>query len=298
MPFRWFGGKGNLHKWILSEFPTSPHTTYVEPYAGAAGIFWRKGHSPVEVLNDLHSEIVNIFRVLQDKDQCDELTHRLLWTPYSREEFRKSLQDGESGSPIDRAWSLFVRQNQGFSGTARNEGNWGRAITESIRGMAEGCASWRGRIASIASWHDRLSRVQIDNVDAIKCIKYWDTPNTLFYVDPPYIHETRKGKSEYKHECDDSHHRELVELLLNVQGQVVLSGYGHPIYEPLINAGWRVETKQTASYAAGKGRNSGLQGKGAALKKVPRTEILWIKEHEPRKSMSSKPTKSLDLFGE
>lgn len=277
-PFRWFGGKGNCSKWILSNLPTAPHTTYVEPYAGAAGIFWRKPHSQVEVLNDLHSEIVNIYRVLQDRSQFDELTHRLAWTPYSREEFRKALQTAETGSVVDRAWSFFVRQNQGFGGVAKTEGDYGRSIASSNRGMAETCSKWRGRIASLSSWHDRLSRVQIDNVDALKCIRYWDTPETLFYIDPPYVLDTRKNRSVYKHEGTDSHHRELVDLLLTVQGQVVLSGYKHPIYEPLTQSGWRVEELQTVSHAAGKVRSSGLQGKGAALAKVPRTEVLWIKE--------------------
>lgn len=277
-PFRWFGGKGQLAKWILPQIPTSK--IYVEPYAGAASIFWHKEPSPVEVLNDLHSEIVSLYRVLQDKDKFDQLKHKLAWTLYSREEFRLAL-DLEHANDIDdvtRAWAFFVRQNQGFSGTATCEGNWSRAFTSS-RNMAENASKWRVRLSTLQWWHERIGRVQIDNVDAIKCIKYWDGGDTTFYVDPPYVMDTRKCAA-YKHEVDDGHHRQLVETLLSIKGQAVLSGYNHPIYEPLTEAGWTVAKLDTASYAAGKGRNSGLQGKGAAIDKVPRTEVLWIKRRE------------------
>jgi DNA adenine methylase len=284
-PVQWYGGKGALAARIVPLIP--PGKVYVEPYCGAASIFWHIPPREVEVLNDLHSELVTLFRVMQDRKQLDELTHRLAWTPYARAEFRRAREmEGQLGlSDVDRAWAFFVRQNQGFSGIAKTEGNWSRAFT-SQRGMAVPANSWRGRLASIAVWHDRLSRVQIDSIDALQCIRYWDSPDTVFYLDPPYVHATRsKGKrSEYRHEQDDEHHRQLVELLLGIEGQAVLSGYDSPIYRPLDEAGWHVHRIETACRAATRGRGSKLRGAGAALQHAKRTEVLWIKRQEGDRS--------------
>ncbi|PZA08277.1 DNA adenine methylase [Meiothermus sp. Pnk-1] len=284
-PFRWFGGKGNLAQRIIPLLPKA--TTYVEPYAGAASVFWHLTEPyPVEVLNDLDDRIVTLFRVLQDRAKFEELAHRLVWTPYSRAEFRRALailQD-PSASDLDRAWAFFVAQNQGFSGEATCEGNWSRVLTASNRGMAETTNRWRGRLKLLASWHDRLMRVQIDSIDALECIRYWDTPNTLFYIDPPYVLQTR-NHGGYAHEADDEHHQALVQLLLNIQGKAVLSGYDHPIYKPLEDAGWHKIVIPTASHAAGRIRGSMLRGEGAALAKVPRFEAIW-----------SNVTRSLTLF--
>ncbi len=110
-------------------------------------------------------------------------------------------------------------------------------------------------------------------------IRYWDSRDTVFYLDPPYVASTRVDKAVYSHECDDSHHRALVDLLLDIQGQAMLSRYDNPLYAPLEQAGWERHGFQTACYAAARTRRSGLQDKGAALAKLPRTEVVWIKRH-------------------
>lgn len=278
-PFWWYGGKGNMAKRILPHIP--PGHPYVEPFAGAASLFWHMDPSrPVEVLNDLHAEIVNLFRVLQDREQFQELAHRLIWTPYSRDEFAKAFGNADQGSDVDRAWSFFVRQNQGFSGRAKTIGCWGRAVGDSRRGMASIASKWRSRLKLLDRWHDRLTRVQVDNRDAVDCIRYWDTPETVFYVDPPYVAATRKSKNDYQHEYTDAQHAELVDCLLTIDGQAVVSGYACEAYLPLEREGWQRIDIQTACHAAVRARNSGLQGTGAALAKAPRTETLWIKRRE------------------
>lgn len=286
-PFPWFGGKGMLAKKIIPLLPQA--TTYVEPYAGAASVFWHLPQPyPVEVLNDLDGRIVNLFRVLQDRAKFEELAHRLVWTPYARDEFRRALailQDPDA-SDIDRAWGFFVAQNQGFSGLANSDGDWGRALGGTDRGMATNTNRWRGRLKLLAHWHDRLTRVQIDSIDALKCIRYWDTPDTLFYVDPPYVLETRKGGG-YAHEADDQHHQALVQLLLDIQGKAVLSGYDHPLYKPLEEAGWHKILIPTVAHAAGRVRGSGLRGEGMATAKVPRFEVIWS---------NAAPARSFPLF--
>jgi len=147
--------------------------------------------------------------------------------------------------------------------------------------MAECTNKWRGRFRLLTIWHDRLTRVQLDNRDALEVGRYWDSPETFFYIDPPYVSETRKSKKVYANEPPDEHHRKLVSLLLTIQGGAAVSGYDHDIYRPLENAGWRRYEFQTVCHAACKHRYNNLQGKGTALKHVPRTEILWVK---PQKS--------------
>ncbi len=276
-PFRWPGGKGKLANWLIQYVPSG--RIYVEPFAGAASVFWHLPKPfPVEVLNDLDGDIVNLYRVLQDQTKFEELVHRLIFTPYARAEFVRALQTlkNPNASDIDRAWAFFVKQNQGFGGSAQTPGSWGRAITEVHNNMAETTSKWRSRLKLLSFWHERLSRVQIDCTDGIACIQYWDTPETVFYIDPPYVPDTRKDRSLYKNEPDLAYHERLVEALLAVKGKVMLSCYDHPVYAPLTKAGWHRLTKETVAHMAGKTRASKLQGDGAAKAHVPRTETLYL----------------------
>jgi DNA adenine methylase len=276
-PFRWAGGKGMLAPWIVQYVPAGQ--IYVEPFAGAASVFWHlPSPFPVEVLNDSDGDIVNLYRVLQDKGKFEELAHRLIFTPYARAEFARALQivKDPNATDIDRAWAFFVKQNQGFGGIAQTEGNWGRAATLINNNMAATTSQWRSRLKLLRFWHERLSRVQIDCIDGIECIKYWDTPETVFYIDPPYVPDTRKDRLLYKNEPDLAHQERLVETILAAKGKVLLSCYDHPVYAPLVKAGWRKLTRKTVCHMAGKIRGSKLQGAGAAKAHVPRTETLYL----------------------
>ena len=289
-PFQWAGGKGNLVTWIVQYVPAGQ--IYVEPFAGAASVLWHLPSTfPVEVLNDLDGDIVNLYRVLQDKGKFEELAHRLIFTPYARAEFARALQivKAPNATDIDRAWAFFVKQNQGFGGIAQTEGEWGRAVTLIRNDMASTTSNWRSRLKLLSFWHERLSKVQIDCIDGIECIKYWDTPETMFYIDPPYVPDTRKDRRLYKNEPDAGYHERLLETILAAKGKVLLSCYDHPVYAPLAKAGWRKLTRETACHMAGKLRGSRLQGLGAAKAHAPRTETLYL-NFTPPNSIS-------DLFG-
>jgi DNA adenine methylase len=276
-PFQYFGGKSKMIAKLLPLLPQ--HQVYVEPFCGAASLFFAKEPSPVEVLNDLNGDVINVFRVLQNKETHEELRFRLMYTPYARAEFMRALEMREQKdlTPVDRAWAFLVRQNMGMGGTARTNGNWGRVFI-SNQGCADTCNRWLMRLSMLDAWHWRLMTVQIDCRDALEVIRYWDSPDTLFYVDPPYISETRKRLNVYEYEMTDEKHRELVEVLLGIKGKAVVSGYEHPLYSPFAQAGWEVHKFRTACHAAGRVRGSGLQGNGSALAKVPRTEVVWVKE--------------------
>ncbi len=140
-------GKGNLVKWIIRYIPQG--RIYVEPFAGAASVFW---HLPkpfeVEVINDIDADVVNMYKTLKDSYKFQILSHRLFATPYSRAEFGRAIQMLKTAAinDIDRAWAFFVRQNQGFSGFGVNESNWSRVLYCVNKDMAKNASQWRSRL--------------------------------------------------------------------------------------------------------------------------------------------------------
>jgi DNA adenine methylase len=244
---------------------------------GGASLFFARKPAAVEVLNDLNGDLVNLFRCLQDPKTFPELQHRIRYTLYSRAEFGRAIDilNGDETDPVLRAWAMFVAANQSFAGKYDVIGNWGKAIHESARGIAAENNKWIMRLSMLEDWHRRLLMVQIDNRDALEVIRYYDNLDAVFYLDPPHHPDTWDVSQGYDHVADASHHEQLVELILQCKGTVVLSGYDHPIYQSLIENGWTVTTYETVAYAAGRVRGSGLQGAGAAMAKVPRIECIW-----------------------
>jgi len=286
-PFKYYGGKGHMIAKIVPLIPDGK--VYVEPYCGAASIFFSKPPHSAEVLNDLNGDIVNLFRVLQDKESFEECRHRIMYTPYARAEFARALEmisePVVSSVSVDRAWAWFVAKNQGFSGTAKSVGDWGRAFTSS-GGVAKNVNSWLMRQSLLDAWRHRLMTTQIDSRDALEVIRYWDSPETVFYCDPPYVIDTRaKGsRAKYKHECQNDHHASLLDALLGLKGKAVVSGYDHALYEPLAAAGWECKRFSTDCRASNRGRGSKVRGPGNGMKHSPRTECAWVSpgaESEP-----------------
>jgi DNA adenine methylase len=276
-PFVWFGGKGRMLAKLMRHVPKGGRP-YCEPYMGAASLFFAREPAPVEVLNDIDGDLVNLFRCLQDKATFEELKHRIRYTLYARSEFGRALdilKDESVTDPVQRAWAFFVALNQGFGGKKPTGiGNWGRSFAPA-GGCAHGNSRWMMRLSMLDDWHLRLLRAQIDSRDALEVIRYWDAPDAVFYVDPPYHHGVRIEKNAFAVEPSHNHHMRLVETLLACEGAVVLSCYDHPVYSPLEEAGWTATRYQTVCHAAGKVRGSKLQGAGTAYLHAPRTEVVW-----------------------
>lgn len=274
-PVWWFGGKGHIRKFILP-FLDIPHHIYVEPFGGGASVLLGKSPAPVEVYNDLDSGLVNLFRILRDPEQFGEFHRLCQLTPYSREEYyhcRNTWQ--QETDPVRRAHAWFVVARHSFSGEFGR--SWGFGVQNSARGMSGAVSRWLSIIDMLPDISARLLRVQIENNDFRKILTTYDTPETLFYCDPPYVSSTRRD-GKYKHEMVDADHNDLVDALLNLSGMCVLSGYsaGQELYRPLEDAGWkRVDFDVTCS-AVGRTRNTGLQGKGTFMAKQKRTESLWL----------------------
>jgi DNA adenine methylase len=245
---------------------------------GGASLFFARDPAPVEVLNDLDGDLVNLFRCLQDPAIFPELRHRITHTLYAHAEFVRAidiLKRKEPANQVERAWAFFVRQNSAFSGISNpSPGQWARAFVSS-GGCAMTTKRWMGRLARLDEWHHRLMRVQIEQRDALEVIRYWDTKDTVFYLDPPYHIEARASKDVYTHEVTSEHHVALVDVVLGCKGAVVLSGYDHPVYAPLRAEGWHATSYRTSCFAAVRTRASRLQGQGAVKARAPRTEVVW-----------------------
>jgi len=270
-PMHWFGGKAQLTKKLLPLIPYKQ--LYCEPFFGAGSIFWNRKPSPIEVVNDLNGDLINLMRAIQDPARFKRLRRRLAATLYSLDEFRKALDTLANETDEDeRAWAFYTTQNHGFSGDAKTEGQWSRSVTCSRRGMAAAVSRWWTRFDAFPEWHKRIARAQIDNRDALEVIRYWDGPDAVFYLDPPYVSDTRITTKAYTHEMNYTQHEDLVRVILSCEGAVILSGYDTPLYTPLEDAGWAHDEFQTTCHAAGRVRGSSVIGKGNA---PPRTEVVW-----------------------
>jgi DNA adenine methylase len=232
----------------MSFFPD--HYTYVEPFGGASGVLLQKPRSMSEVYNDLDGEIVNVFRVLQDKNMGLDLEHKLSITPYARDEFTLSYEP--SDDPVEQARRALVRAHQGFGSAGATKHVTGFRI-DSARKYGTAAHLWAKYPNQIKSFIDRLQAVVIENKSATEVIDNHDRDDTLFFVDPPYVHSTRKmgGKRYYNYELSDDDHIQLLEKLNKVTGMVVLSGYDSDIYNEALSTWSRHST--SARISAGRG---------------------------------------------
>lgn len=262
-PLKWHGGKHYLAKRIIAEFP--PHIHYVEPYFGGGSVLlqkpleWVNGHS--EVVNDINGELMNFWESLRKRDRFDEFCREVSAIPFSEGAF--SWTQNKGLDPVHRAVVFFVKYRQSRQGLGKDFATLSRNRTR--RGMNEQVSSWLTAIDGLPEIHERLKRVVILSNDALKVIRSQDGPNTLFYLDPPYIHKSRETTGEYEFEMDEPDHCDLLETISHINGKFILSGYKSDIYDEWERAnGWRrvdIEIDNKAS--------------GRSIKEI-KTERLWM----------------------
>lgn len=156
LPFRWYGGKYSHLNWILPQLPQTHQ--YVEPFGGSAAVLLNRDPSPVETFNDLDSDVTNFFKVLRDRKE--ELLEKIALTPFSREEFRKSIekQNQDDLSDLERARLFFIRAGQVRSGLAQEAtpGRWAYCKSTSRRNMSGAVSRWLGRFKNLEIAAERL----------------------------------------------------------------------------------------------------------------------------------------------
>lgn len=258
-PLKWPGGKNYLAKQIIEMMP--PHLHYVEPYFGGGSVLLQrdpnrdwfidderkrihgdkmpahlKGCS--EVVNDINVDLTNFWQVLAHPDIFEEFKRIVEATPFSEWEWDFSITSIDSEPAARRAADFFVRCRQSRSGMQKDFATLSRNRTRSR--VNEQASAWWNAVEGLADIHARLKNVVILCRDAIEVIRTQDGDNTLFYVDPPYVHETRSTKDLYEHEMSKEDHLALLDTLCSVSGKFLLSGYHCDMYDDAAELyGWR-----------------------------------------------------------
>lgn len=251
------GSKWNIAEKLVELVPE--HYSYLEPYAGSLALLFNKQPSAIETINDLDSDVVNLFRCIQ-KDS-ERLARLVMTTPFSHEIYDKQYEGNSEtryASSFQRAAGFLVRCWQGYG--YRTNGykvGWRRDVQGRERAYA--LWSWYRLPEWILDITERLRMVQIENRPALEVIQGFCYDNVFMYLDPPYVIGTRAGRQkQYAYEMTDADHEELLKLIVQSPAKIMISGYESEMYNDYLQ-GW--EKRQFKNYAE----------HGS-----PRTETVWM----------------------
>lgn len=260
-PFGYPGGKEASLPHIL---PRLPYTEiYVEPFGGSGAVLLARNESKNEVFNDRHSGVTAFYRAIRDKDLLDQLLERCYLTAHSREEFiwcKETWQDCDD--VVERAarwWYMvscsFSNKGMAFGRSRLHPGQFGKKIKNNLQ--------W------FYPCHKRLMNVQIENQDVFQILSDFDSYNTVFYLDPPYLGIPKL----YQHGFNRKQHEKLLEVIQGLKGFVAISGYDDPLYDDVDwdnKHTWSTVTSITTS-------DSEFRSDGHSVKNIVE-ECLWIKD--------------------
>lgn len=249
------GSKWNIAPRLVELIPE--HHSYVEPFFGSGAVLFNKPVSDIETVNDLDSDVVNLFRCIQ-KDS-ERLARLVMTTPFSREEYERQFDGCTStlyASNFQRAAGFLIKcwQGHGFRTNGYKVG-WKNDVVG--REKAYALWNWYRLPDWIIDITERLRKVQIENRPALEVIERFNYSQVFMYLDPPYMLGTRSGK-QYMHEMTDAEHEELLQMILQSRAKIMISGYETDMYNDYLS-GW--EKRQFSSCAE--------HGK-------PRIETVWM----------------------
>jgi len=246
-----------------------PHNTYVDPFGGggSALLAHSKHANNVEtrVYNDLMYELVMLFSSLSSKKKYHKLMEQLALSPNARKmylDLRDQYKVGRSisGTRSEVARDILVLTRQSFSGLFLT--GWSRLVREIPRNK------WHDVVYAISEFGKILSvkGLVCENDDALKIMKKYDSPETMHYLDPPYVHDTRINEDAYAFEMTNKQHVKFCKTCLQMEGMCIVSGYQHPIYEMYFGNWQRVDIELACTVTL-------TYDKG---KKSRRVESIWL----------------------
>jgi DNA adenine methylase len=249
-PLKWHGGKTYLARRIIALMP--PHTHYVEPYAGGLAVLLAKNPEGVsEVVNDLDGRLTSFWRVLKQPDTFERFRRTVEAVPFSQVEWDEAAAAATFADPVDDAVAFFIHCRQSLAGRMASFAPLSRSRTR--RGMNEQASAWWSAVEGLPAVHGRLARVAIFCRDALDVIRSEDGPDTLFYLDPPYLPDARTSPDIYACEMPIEAHAKLIEQIQKVKGRVILSGFRSELYDRALRR-WRRVDFDMPNHAAGGSR--------------------------------------------
>ena len=253
------GSKFKISNWIVKHLPE--HKLYVEPFGGGAGVLLNKPKSFHEIYNDIDSDLYNFFRVVKDKKQLQLLESYLVTIPFSRKSFENAYI--RTDNEILKAANLVIRSRMGFASSSSNINYKTGFRATSKRASNTAADEWPSIVERLIGYAKRLETVVLENKDAFDLIKQVDDVDALFYIDPPYLHDTRHNGSEncYKYEFTVAQHVSLLTLLKSLKGKVIISSYHNDLYAESLKS-WKLYKKKTIND-----------------KRNTKIECLWVKDN-------------------
>jgi DNA adenine methylase len=252
---KWFGGKSFFARRIIELVPDSD--IYVEPFAGGLNVLLNKCKYGTEIAGDLNPELIHLYETA--RDHSIEFLDRLKDIPYSEDVFKRALAAGIVEDPVDRALNFLIKHRMSSSGM----GDYFSKISGKVSEQAKK-SGWGYLDTDLKFTAYRLQGVEFYNEPALNLIERYDGPNTSFYLDPPYYPSTRNSLNMYEYEMTALQHLFLLKRINKCKGNVVISGYDHPVYNKEL-AGWeKYFFETTVNSSQSKTKDS-------------RVEVVWVK---------------------
>lgn len=252
---RYPGSKWNLANAIVELLPE--HRSYLEPYFGSGAVLFNKQPSPIETVNDLNVDVVNLFSMVRDRPE--ELAEKLFLIPYARKIYDDAFID-KPANDLERAVNFVIKSVMSHGFRTIEKSGWKNDING--REKAYAVRHWNDLPDIIQDMTLRLKQVQIENRPALELIKRFDKEDVCMYIDPPYVLSTRTRK-QYNFEMEDIDHIDLLETILKSKAKILISGYDCGLYNDYLKDWYRLEFAATAE------------------KGLKRTEVLWL-NYEPQ----------------
>jgi DNA adenine methylase len=263
-PFGYFGSKNKIAFQICKSLP--PHACWVEAFCGSAAVTLAKPPAPIEVINDVDSQIVNIFEQLRYNEA--KLVRAIMLTPYAREELIKARKKTTGLSNLERARRFLVASMMSINGVFGPErGGFSYSLSYTRNGKEARVSRWTNLSSRLEMVVERLRNARIENIDARKLLRIFENkPATLIYLDPPYFADRTNGYD--KDETSEKFHRELLTIAQRSKCMILVSGYENDLYNSLLTSdkGWSKKSIKTHT-------------KDSKGKMHKRTEVLWMNQH-------------------
>ena len=226
----WIGGKFFLLKY-LNKLLNTKHRIYVEVFGGAGHLLFYKEKSEIEVYNDIDKRLVNFFRIIKNEDDFKKFKEIIQNYKFNKKSFIEAKENiNKTNDKVMKAVYFFVLNRLSYAGNCQSYSK---------------CLKKRKSYKNIIKFyldyaHNRLKDVIIENLDFKDCILKYDSKDTLFFIDPPYL----KSEGLYDYELTTERHLELLKLVKSCKAKVILCSDNNEVYKEELKS-WNKKTIRT-----------------------------------------------------